>query len=65
MRQVNWIRRTKLQTDGTRTDVFYYEDGKNITLRSLNGMVRNTAQEMTLNLNQNCLILGGIISIMV
>ena len=36
LRQVNWIRRTKLRTDGTRTDVYYYEDGKNIRLRSLN-----------------------------
>ena len=28
LRQVNWIRRTILRTNGTRTDVYYYEDGK-------------------------------------
>ena len=36
LRQVNWIRRTKLRTDGIRTHVYYYEDSKNIRLRSLN-----------------------------
>ena len=36
LKQVNWIRRTKLRTDGTRTDVYYYEDSNNVRLRFLN-----------------------------
>ena len=36
LRKVNWVRQVKPRPDGSRTDIYYYEEGSNERLRSHN-----------------------------